>query len=202
MDPKTVEADFHLQQDKKMLNSSYVCMVMNPLRSEFICDENMEFHINKDYKTLKDMQAGLDSFYSKWNNFLNYAAGCMITSYARYELYEFIKVIGYENCLYSDTDSLYYVSTPEIENKIEKLNEEKHKAARFVELDNGKKEKAIVYVMADNRKGICPPASSYFNCIFKGCMDNGIDTDYLFDALDYSYNNETEYNQYKTREMI
>ena len=69
-------------------------------------------------------------------------------------------------------------------------------------LENGKKEKAIVYVMADNRKGICPPASSYFNCIFKGCIDNGIDTDYLFDALDYSYDNETDYNQYKTREMI
>ena len=69
-------------------------------------------------------------------------------------------------------------------------------------LENGKKEEAIVYVMADNRKGICPPASSYFNCIFKGYIDNGIDTDYLFDALDYSYDNETEYNQYKTKEMI
>ena len=140
LDPKTVEADFHLQQDKKMLNASFGCMVMNPLRSEFVCDENMEFHINKDYKTLSDMQAGLNSFYSKWNNFLNYAAGCMITSYARYELYEFIKVIGYENCLYCDTDSIFYISTPEIEKKVEALNEEKHKAARFVELDNGKKE--------------------------------------------------------------
>lgn len=69
-------------------------------------------------------------------------------------------------------------------------------------LENGKKEKAVVYVMADNRKGICPPASKYFNCIFKGYMDNKINTDYLFDALDYSYDNETEYNQYKTREMI
>lgn len=71
-----------------------------------------------------------------------------------------------------------------------------------VMLDNGKKAKAIVYVMASNRKGISPPASSYFNCIFKGYMDNGINTDYLFDALDYSYENETEYNQYNTEGMI
>lgn len=71
-----------------------------------------------------------------------------------------------------------------------------------VVLENGKKEKAIVYVMADNRKGICPPASSYFNCIFNGYVDNGIDVNYLFDALDYSYDNKTEYNQYKTKEMI
>jgi cation transport regulator ChaC len=71
-----------------------------------------------------------------------------------------------------------------------------------VVLDNGEETEAIVYVMADNRKGICPPASSYFNCIFKGYMDNGIDTDYLFDALDYSIENETEYNQYKIKESV
>ena len=69
-------------------------------------------------------------------------------------------------------------------------------------LDNGKKEKAVVYVMADNRKGVHPPASNYFNCIFKGYMDNGIDTDYLFDALDHSYDNKTEYNKYKMKEMV
>ena len=69
-------------------------------------------------------------------------------------------------------------------------------------LENGKIERAIVYVMADNRKGICPPASNYFNCIFKGYIDNGIDVNYLFDALDYSYDNKTEYNQYKTKEMV
>lgn len=69
-------------------------------------------------------------------------------------------------------------------------------------LDDGKEEEAIVYVMADNRKGICPPASGYFNGILKGYIDNGINVDYLFDALDYSCDNETEYNKYKTRVMI
>lgn len=69
-------------------------------------------------------------------------------------------------------------------------------------LDGGKEEEAIVYVMAKNRKGICPPESSYFNGIVKGCVENGINTDYLFDALDYSYDNKTEYNKYKTKEMV
>ncbi len=69
-------------------------------------------------------------------------------------------------------------------------------------LDNGKNEKAVVYVMADNRKGICPPTSGYFNGIVKGYIDNGIDTDYLFDALDYSHGNKTEYNKYKMKEMV
>lgn len=71
-----------------------------------------------------------------------------------------------------------------------------------VVLENGKKEKAIVYVMADDRKGVSPPASSYFNCIFKGYMDNGINTDYLFDALDYSFDNKTEYNQYRKKGAV
>lgn len=62
--------------------------------------------------------------------------------------------------------------------------------------ENGRKEKAIVYVMADDRKGICPPASNYFNCIFNGYLDHGIDVNYLFDALDYSYDNKTIHNQY------
>ena len=69
-------------------------------------------------------------------------------------------------------------------------------------LENGKTENAIVYVMADNRKGVCKPTKTYFECIETGYIENGIDVRYLYDALIYSYNYETEYNQYKTKEMI
>lgn len=69
-------------------------------------------------------------------------------------------------------------------------------------LDNGKTEKAIVYVMADNRKGICPPAQNYFNCIYNGYIENGIDIEYLYEALEHSFGNKTEYNQYKMKELI
>ena len=69
-------------------------------------------------------------------------------------------------------------------------------------LENGKKEKAIVYVMADNRKGICRPTKGYFECIETGYIENGIDVKYLYNALAYSFGHETEYNQYKTKEMV
>ncbi len=69
-------------------------------------------------------------------------------------------------------------------------------------LDNGKIEKATVYVMAENRKGVCPPEKTYFDCICKGYMENGIDVEYLYDALKYSTNNKTKYNKYKTKEMV
>lgn len=60
------------------------------------------------------------------------------------------------------------------------------------EFDNGKTDAGIVYVMNDNMKGIYPPSDSYFNGIITGCYENGIDTEYLYDALVYSYENQTE----------
>lgn len=57
--------------------------------------------------------------------------------------------------------------------------------------DNGSTDTGIAYVMNDNRKGICPPYESYFDGIITGCFENGIDTEYLYDALMYSYENQT-----------
>lgn len=66
--------------------------------------------------------------------------------------------------------------------------------------EDGTSDVAIVYVMTDNRKGICPPDRKYFDCIVKGATENDIDIMYLYDALDYAYDNETEYNQYNVKE--
>ena len=69
-------------------------------------------------------------------------------------------------------------------------------------LDDGKVEKAIVYVMADNRKGIHRPFLDYFECIETGYKENGIDVEYLYEALEYSFSHETKYNKYKMKEMV
>ena len=63
-------------------------------------------------------------------------------------------------------------------------------------LDDGKNEKAIVYVMADNRKGICRPSKTYFECIEKGYIENGINVQCLYNALAYAFSHETAHNQY------
>ena len=72
----------------------------------------------------------------------------------------------------------------------------------MVELDNGETVEAVVYVMNDKRKGISPPYENYFDCIMIGYMENGIDTDYLYEVLAHSWDNETEYNQYNTKEEV
>ena len=65
--------------------------------------------------------------------------------------------------------------------------------------EDGDTTEAIVYVMANNRKGICPPSRDYFETILTGYRENGINTDTLYEALVYSVYNETEYNQYNIR---
>ena len=140
LDPKTVEAEFDLMQEKAGLNSIYGCTVQQALKDVFQIDDNMNFSYKTKYISEQEVEEGLESYYSGKNNFLAYQLGCVVTSLARFELYSFIRLIGYEYVLYSDTDSLFYISTPEIEKRIEAKNKELRETAHFVELENGKRE--------------------------------------------------------------
>ena len=140
LDPKTVEAEFDLMQEKAGLNSIYGCTVQQALKDVFQIDDNMNFSYKTKYISEGEVEEGLESYYSGKNNFLAYQLGCVVTSLARFELYSFIRLIGYEYVLYSDTDSLFYISTPEIEKRIEAKNKELRETAHFVELENGKRE--------------------------------------------------------------
>ena len=140
LDEKTISANFELSQEKSGLNSIYGCCATNPLRRKLELTEDIEFRYTELYDNEKAIADGLEDYYSKHNNFLNYFVGCQITSMARYELYEYIKAIGYDKVLYCDTDSIFYIKDDETEKAIEDLNAEKRKTARYVILDNGKKE--------------------------------------------------------------
>lgn len=68
-----------------------------------------------------------------------------------------------------------------------------------VKCDNGKNRKAVVYVMADDMKGIAPPMEHYFETCKQGYIDNNIDLEYLYEALNYSWENTTEKNKYSIK---
>lgn len=126
---------------KGMLNSIYGMTATDPIRVSYYENENGEWEhtaVNED----TDIQEALDKFYDNKNNFMNYELGCWTTSLARKELIEFVELIGYENFLYADTDSIFYITNDEIEEKIEKRNEEFRKIDEengwFIELDNKK----------------------------------------------------------------
>lgn len=145
LDPQTVDAEFLLMQDKKGLNGIYGCCAMNPLRDQMSVDDEMVFFYKTLYIKEEDIKEGLDTYYNNRMSFLPYQIGCWVTSAARYELAEYIGVfpgkgIGYKYVLYSDTDSLFYISNDKTEAAVKALNSEKRKTAHSVILDNGKVE--------------------------------------------------------------
>ena len=139
-DERCYKAQSDLSITKKLLNSLYGCCATNPLRTSYEIGDSMDFKIKESYGTLDEMQDGLNEYYDKWSNFLSYAVGCTVTALARFELYEYIKAIGYKKVLYCDTDSIFYIKDSKTEKAIENLNKSKADKAHFVTLDNGKKE--------------------------------------------------------------
>lgn len=139
-DSRTFEAGIDLLILKAGLNGIYGCTAMNPLQTRTSVNEEMEYKTVCAFTTKEEIIEGLENYYNGKNNFLSFVIGCLVTAYARFELYEFIKAVGYEKVLYADTDSLFYIADEETEKAIEKLNAEKRKTAHFVTLDNGEKE--------------------------------------------------------------
>lgn len=138
-DQRTIDAEFNLMQTKKLLNAIYGCMATSPIRDD--CDLDFisfyegvieDPYISKHAESLEEKEVKLEKYYKSRNSFLPYQVGIMTTALARYELLEFIETIGYENCLYCDTDSIFYISDEEIEKKVEALNAEKNKTAPYI----------------------------------------------------------------------
>lgn len=140
---KTIEAAFKLLQSKKLLNSIYGCFATSPLRDDYDIDFE---HYNKDSGELEpfitnkcNKEKALDDYYKKRSSFLFYPVGVACTAAARYELYQYITTIGYDRVLYVDTDSIFYLTSPEIEAKVEALNAEKNKTAPYITNIKGEK---------------------------------------------------------------
>lgn len=126
---KKLDAELSLMKAKNGLNAIYGCSATDCVRSE-ITWEDIE---NWSEKEPEDIQKALDKYYNSRNNCMRYCWGCWTTSHARNELFKFAyDIIGKANgsdgtcakgCLYMDTDSIFYISTPETEKAIEDYNE-------------------------------------------------------------------------------
>lgn len=68
---------------------------------------------------------------------------------------------------------------------------------------SGEKLKAMVYVMAESRKGIYPPTVDYFDCIREGYIANNIELSPLYEAVQECCDetNLTKYNQYNPKPL-
>ena len=55
----------------------------------------------------------------------------------------------------------------------------------FVQLKNGTRKKAMIYLLPDSATA-GRPSSRYVGTVLQGYKDMGFDTDYLYDSLDYN----------------
>lgn len=135
------EAKRDLAIVKARLNAIYGCTATNPVRTSFYMDTMGNWSMEElTPELLKDK---LDKFYNNYNSCMPFQLGLYTTALARYQIwYVVAKVIGYEHFLYADTDSAFYISTPEVEKRLAEYNKKHEEAAEkngaYVEYDGTK----------------------------------------------------------------
>lgn len=119
---ETLEGGIFRDKSKNKLNGIYGMFATDPIRRQYTYDrESMEWSSNRvDDEYIEEK---LEAYYKSRNSFLPYQQALWTTSGSREELFTLIAdVIGYENYVYSDTDSIFYYSNEEVERRIEEYN--------------------------------------------------------------------------------
>lgn len=98
-------------KSKNMLNSIYGMTATAIIRDQYKMDgDYILISVDQDDD---DKQSVLNKYYKSYNNFMPYQYSIWTTAHSRDELYSMIEVVGYDNFLYCDTDSVFYIETPE-----------------------------------------------------------------------------------------
>lgn len=96
-------------QSKQYINSLFGMCVTSVIQPDVLINENLEWEVKRF--TEDDVNERLEKLKGKVNYrdkryFLSYSWGCWVTAYARRNLWRCI-ISCDENCLYSDTDSIF-----------------------------------------------------------------------------------------------
>lgn len=106
---ESLEEGYLYMKSKNKLNAIYGMSVTDIIRAIIEMDmESGEFSKIKDNSD-DSIEERLNDFYKSRNNFFPYQVGVWVTAQCRYELLQMIKKIGYENFLYCDTDSIFFI---------------------------------------------------------------------------------------------
>lgn len=116
-------------KSKNKLNSIYGMMATDPVKALLLYDP--EERIIKDPEDI-DERALLEK--SNKTAFLSYAWGVYVTAWARLRLQEAIDIVGNDDFVYCDTDSVYYVGNPNF-RAYNELRESDSKRSRAYAVD-------------------------------------------------------------------
>lgn len=117
---KKLELELDLMKSKNALNGIYGMTATKILRESFEIDREGVWSSS----TPDDPQAELDKYYASESSYNRYELGVFCTANARDELLTDIELIEANGgtYLYADTDSCFYLTTPECERAIEEQN--------------------------------------------------------------------------------
>lgn len=122
-------------KSKNMLNGIYGMTATALVRDVFKMDD--DYILTKQPQTDEDAENALNKYYRSYNNFMPYQYAIWTTAHGRDALYTMIEATGdndgiddyindiydltdvYKNFLYCDTDSVFYIETPENKERME-----------------------------------------------------------------------------------
>ena len=101
---------------KALLNSIY------GMSATQICRDEWDYTDGLIVKGTTDHERQISHYYNSRNSFMPYQIGVYTTAWARDALMKMIEAVGYDNFLYCDTDSVFYIATPENLRRLEEMN--------------------------------------------------------------------------------
>ena len=119
------EGGYFYMKSKNKLNSIYGMSVSRLIRENICYDVDSATYNKKAISDTEEREKILNKYYNSKKSFFPYQLGIYVTANCRNELLHIISdVIGYENFLYSDTDSVFYIDSEEVQKRLKKHNEE------------------------------------------------------------------------------
>lgn len=125
-------------KSKAFLNSIYGMTATTIIREEYKMnpDHILEKKELEPEKKKKADEKAINKYYASYNSFMPYQYAIYTTAFARDALYTMIEAVGYDNFLYCDTDSVFYLETPENKKRMEEYTafcrDRAEKAGAFV----------------------------------------------------------------------
>lgn len=112
-------------KSKNLLNGIYGMTATSIIRPQYKIDHytGVISHFIADDIDKQDQQ-DLDRYYRSHNSFMPYQYSLFTTAWARDALMTMIEACGYDNFLYCDTDSVFYIETPENREKMAQYEKE------------------------------------------------------------------------------
>lgn len=120
--------DLLYMKQKNRLNGIYGMTATAPTRDVIEVDDDLILKVfGSDIEDLDERRQALEDkaneqirkFYNNYNSFLPYQWALYTTAHSRAALVELLEVVGYENFLYCDTDSEFFIITDDNRKRLE-----------------------------------------------------------------------------------